>query len=217
MGKCSKRRTMNGKWVPGDGRNMYTTGTVKGLPKGSCCHELFKYEKLHKLALDKINSEFALFMDDQTDNLSTDMYKELGLTLVDNNVFTTDIYQMNNCKYDTTTFQNFKYTTHNLLNYLQKITLEYKKHQICLGKLEQQQNLTEILHDADKLNEWIKNHFGVTNLSQAFGVEVNTSVAPELHPAYREYFKIWGWPKDFIFDSERLAYICRYILGIAVI
>ena len=28
MGKCSKRRTMNGRWEPGSGRTMYTIGSV---------------------------------------------------------------------------------------------------------------------------------------------------------------------------------------------
>ena len=28
MGRCSKRRAMNGKWAPGVGRNMYTTGLI---------------------------------------------------------------------------------------------------------------------------------------------------------------------------------------------
>tara|TARA_Y100000816_G_C25917937_1_gene478712 strand:- start:70 stop:816 length:747 start_codon:yes stop_codon:yes gene_type:complete len=109
------------------------------------------------------------------------------------------------------TNQHYIYNNHltTLFKTLEGITesLElYKEFELFKVSVETYQVAYETLNDPVKLSAFIEEQSKARSLS-ALDVETSLNVNPNLKPHIQRYVELYGWPENFIFDSEKMANI----------
>jgi len=100
-------------------------------------------------------------------------------------------------------FEKVRITLVNIINMLEQGSLQYKEMKGIQLQLDAALERASILDDMDLLQEFINN---LNKNFVLFSAESTVSVI-HLKPEYVEYIKLYGYPENHIFDSDKLGQI----------
>jgi len=103
-------------------------------------------------------------------------------------------------------YENLRLSNVMALQGLYQGVLQYGSLVDTEAKLEKANEYYEILHDREKLAEYIKQMNGRRSLFEESNVRTISAI---LKPEYAEYIRQYGFPEGAVFDMDKLAIICK--------
>ena len=102
-------------------------------------------------------------------------------------------------------FEKVRITLVNIINMLEQGSLQYKEMKGIQLQLDAALERASILDDMDLLQEFINNLNKSYSIFGELTAQVTTQAA--IAPEYAEYIKLYGYPENHIFDSDKLGQI----------
>jgi hypothetical protein len=107
-------------------------------------------------------------------------------------------------------YEGIRVIMNRALEGLNKSILEHAEFLKTLTQLQECQEKVDILNDADKLNEYIKELNQQSKSRHAlFQSQEVTAMMAMLKPKYARYLELYGFPEGGIFEADKLAAICE--------
>lgn len=139
--------------------------------------------------------------DDLTTQFTTEVYRQLGINIESQR----DIrnLDLDNIKYDFSTFEKYINTFHNTLDGLSKSTLQ----NFTLNELrDEKEECDNILKNPENLVQYFRLHYTGVGLTDLDAI-ISTTKQPILRPEYAVYIDRHGLPVNGMFDSDKMSVI----------
>lgn len=120
-----------------------------------------------------------------------------------------EVSKINSYEYDEELVTNFRDVTNNVIDTIKQAMSEYIKIRNLENENEDLKTYKEILHDNDKLKEYIEK---MNKRRGLFSAETTLSVKPTIPKYYEKYFIKHGPPGDGVFESDKLAVIIKELI-----
>jgi len=175
-------------------------------------NDYFRLKILYERVLFQLRPPMTLYNEGEFEFFMSSMPDVLTLTRVLNNentFFKNNSSSLNSYKYEGGLVDKYIFITNRLVDTIKQAMTEYIKIRNLQNENAELKSYKEILHDKDKLVEYLEEQ---KNTSHLFSATATLQTRPQLKLWYQIYMERHGPPGDGVFNSELLAAIIEELI-----
>lgn len=180
--------------------------------------DIVRYQILYKNMLNRMRQYINLYTDGSYNELKQVFTKaSLNFMLLNNNdnvYYNTDVENLVDFTYDSTTFNNYKKSLYAMLT---GFTMSIQQNDELVATTAELNEKKDLLSSKDKLLEYLTTQFNDTVSMEAFYITQSFSTTVELKPWFSLYLQTYGAPYDGVFDAEKMANVVEILVNKNVI